>query len=121
MDLFNEAAGAFERSKDFVKYHIEEESAIEWMGVAACVSGLEPVSLIERDDGLLGLAFRYKEVITEAHFTTDMCGNERVNPSLLRHYPSDILYGVYDQQGNVFTSSQKDFESLCSSLNARGV
>jgi|11_taG_2_1085331.scaffolds.fasta_scaffold00739_6 hypothetical protein len=121
MDLFNEAAEAFDSSRDFVKYHIEEESSIEWMGVAACVSGLEPVSLIERDDGLLGLAFRYKETITEAHFSTDVHGNERVNPGQLRYYPSDILYGVYDQQGNVFTTKKKDFESLCSSLNARGV
>jgi len=121
MDLFNEAAEAFVSSKDFVKYRIEEESSIEWMGVAAYVSDLEPVSLIERDDGLFGLAFKYKETITEAHFTTDVHDNERVNPSQLRYYPSDILYGVYDQQGNVFAAKQKDFESLCSSLNARGV
>lgn len=121
MDLFTEAVEAFNSSKDFIKSYIEEESSIEWMGVAACVSSLEPVSLIERDDGLCGLAFRYKETITEDHFSTDVQGNESVDLSRLRYYPADILYGVYDQQGNVFMSNQKDFESLCSSLNARGV
>ena len=119
MDLFNEAVEAFNNSKDFIKRNIEMKGSIEWMGVMASVSDLEPVSLIERSDGLLGLAFKYKESVTEAHFSADVFGNEFV--SGCRYWGTDILFGVYDQQGRVFQTEMKTFEDLCSFLDARGV
>ena len=64
MDLFNEAAAAFNNSKGFIKNHIEEKSSIEWMGVVARVSDLEPVSLIERSDGrIIRSSFCHGEAI----------------------------------------------------------
>lgn len=119
MDLFNEAAAAFNNSKGFIKNRIEEKSSIEWMGVVARVSDLEPVSLIERSDGLLGLAFKYNESVTEANFSADVFGNEFVSGS--RYWGTDILFGVYDQHGKVFQSDMKSLEDLCSFLGAKGV
>jgi hypothetical protein len=119
MNLFSEAAAAFNNSKGFIKNHIEEKSSIEWMGVVACVSDLEPVSLIERSDGLLGLAFKYKESVTEANFSSDVFGNEFVSGS--RFWGTDILFGVYDQHGKVFQTNMTSLEDLCSFLGAEGV
>ena len=119
MDLFNEAAAAFNNSKGFIKRHIEEKSSIEFMGVVAQVSDLEPVALIERSDGLLGLAFKYNESVTEANFSSDVFGNEFVTGS--RFWGTDTLFGVYDQQGKVFQTNMTSFEGLCKFLGAKGV
>ena len=119
MNLFIEASAAFNNSKGFIKSHIEEKSSIEWLGVVARVSDLEPVSLIKREDGLLGLAFKYKESVTEANFKADVFGNEFVCGS--RNRGTDTLFGVYDQQGKVFQTNMTSLEDLCSFLGAKGV
>ena len=119
MNLFIEASEAFNNSKVFIKNHIEEKSSIEWMGVIARISDLEPVSLIKREDGLLGLAFKYKESVTEANFKSDVFGNEFICGS--RNWGTDTLFGVYDQQGKVFQTDMTSLEALCSFLGAKGV
>lgn len=119
MDLFTEASNSFNNNKDAVKQSIEEKSSITWMGIITHASELEPVSIIKRNDGLIGLAFKYKELVEECDFSSNRHGEDVLN-GMSRFYPSEILYGVYDQNGSVHLSKSRpsSIQSLCSDVNA---
>ncbi len=110
MNLFEEAVNAFNSSKNNIKEHIENKLSIPWMAVTAYASDLEPVSLIKKENGEIGLAFRFKETCSEGHFSADYHGNEFV--TMERFYPVNEAYGVYDQQGNVHLTGNCVVETL---------
>lgn len=113
MNLFEEAVNAFNSSKDNIKEHIENKLSIPWMAVTAYASDLEPVSLIKKEDGEIGLAFKFKETCSEGHFSVDHHGNEGNEfVTMERFYPVHESYGVYDQQGNVHLTGNYVVETL---------
>ena len=119
MDLFTEASNSFNNNKDAVKQSIEEKSSITWMGIVTHASQLEPVSIIKRNDGLIGLAFKYEELVEECDFSSNRHGEDVLN-GMSRFYPAETLYAIYDQDGNVHLSKSRpsSIQRLCLDVNA---